>query len=379
MRGYEKEKYMTEKKLEQLRGELLDVDRQILELVARRVAVVSELGACKREAGLPVRSFSREKRVMSHARGEARRLNIPESLATGVMDSLVKHALEIQERDRIEHAGGGTGKTALVIGGCGKIGGWFARFLQSQGYDVRIADVGICESSARYISDWQQDALDEDVIVVATPLGISGEVLEKIALRKPKGLVFDVASLKGPVRDGLYKLRDANCRVTSVHPMFGPDTAMLSGRHVIFADVGDSGAHREARALFENTMATCVDMTLDEHDELISYVLGLSHILNIAFFTALRNSGEQAERLRSMSSTSFDAQLQVAHKIAQENPHLYFEIQRLNEYRHGPQQALLKSLNEIVNVIESNSEAGFVSIMEKGREYLKSLQLARIS
>ena len=365
---------MTDKRLEQLRDDLLDVDRQILELVAKRVKVVTELGACKREAGMPVRSFSREKRVMSHARAEARRLDIPESLATGVMDSLVKHALEIQERDRIEHSGGGTGKTALVIGGCGKIGGWFARFLLSQGYDVRIADVGICDSSARYISDWQQDALDEDLIVVATPLGISGDVLSRLALRQPKGLVFDVASLKGPVKEGLEKLRDANCRVTSVHPMFGPDTAMLSGRHVIFMDVGNSDAHRQARALFENTMATCVDMTLDEHDALISYVLGLSHLLNIAFFTALRNSGEQAERLRSMSSTSFDAQLHVAQKIAQENPHLYFEIQRLNEYRHGPQKALTDSLKEIIALIESNAEDGFVALMDKGKAYLRSLQ-----
>ena len=28
-------------------------------------------------------------------------------------------------------------------------------------------------------------------------------------------------------------------------------------------------------------------MGLDEHDRLIAYVLGLSHALNIAFFTAL--------------------------------------------------------------------------------------------
>ena len=30
----------------------------------------------------------------------------------------------------------------------------------------------------------------------------------------------------------------AGCNVTSVHPMFGPDTELLSGRHVIFIDVG---------------------------------------------------------------------------------------------------------------------------------------------
>ena len=38
-------------------------------------------------------------------------------------------------------------------------------------------------------------------------------------------------------------------------------------------------------------------MSLDDHDRLIAYVLGLSHALNIAFFTALAESGEAAPKL----------------------------------------------------------------------------------
>ena len=41
-------------------------------------------------------------------------------------------------------------------------------------------------------------------------------------------------------------------------------------------------------------------MGLDEHDRLIAYVLGLSHALNIAFFTALADSGEAAPRLAKL-------------------------------------------------------------------------------
>ena len=39
-------------------------------------------------------------------------------------------------------------------------------------------------------------------------------------------------------RDAFEALVPAGVRVTSVHPMFGPDTELLSGRHVIFVDVG---------------------------------------------------------------------------------------------------------------------------------------------
>ena len=67
-----------------------------------------------------------------------------------------------------------------------------------------------------------------------------------------------------------------------------------------------------ARELFAPTMAEQVVMTLDDHDRLIAYVLGLSHALNIAFFTALAESGEAAPKLARLSSTTFDAQLDVA-------------------------------------------------------------------
>ena len=102
--------------------------------------------------------------------------------------------------------------------------------------------------------------------------------------------------------------------------MFGPDTELLSGRHVIFVDLGAPEATAAARALFEPTMATLVEMDLESHDRLIAYVLGLSHALNIAFFTALAESGEAAPRLATLSSTTFDAQLGVARRSRRRTP-----------------------------------------------------------
>ena len=152
--------------------------------------------------------------------------------------------------------------------------------------------------------------------------------------------------------------------------MFGPDTRLLSGRHVIFVDVGNAGATDEARRLFGATMAEQIDMSLDEHDRLIAYVLGLSHALNIAFFTALAESGELVPRLKHMSSTTFDAQLRVAQLVAQDNPHLYFEIQSLNEYGETSLHALQSAAERIQSLVASGDQEGFVSLMQAGRRYL---------
>jgi chorismate mutase/prephenate dehydrogenase len=201
---------------------------------------------------------------------------------------------------------------------------------------------------------------------------VAARVLAELAEHRPRGLIVDIGSLKSPLREGLRRLAETGCKVTSIHPMFGPDTRLLSGRHVIFCDVGVPAATQEARALFASTMAEQIEMSLDEHDRLMAYVLGLSHALNLAFFTALAESGELVPRLQKMSSTTFDAQLKVASLVATDNPHLYFEIQALNDYGAASLQALRSAAERIQRLVATGDEAGFVALMAAGRRYLES-------
>src|SRR6202047_2463919 len=257
------------------------------------------------------------------------------------------------------------------------MGGGVAEFLASQGFRVAIADPKGGLAGFDVVADWQTDALDFDLIVLATPLSTTAGLLEVLAPRAPRGLIFDLGSLKTPLRAGLDALVKAGCRVTSVHPMFGPDTELLSGRHVIFIDLGHAEALAEAQELFAPTMAERVVMDLDEHDRLIAYVLGLSHALNIAFFTALADSGEAAPRLAKMSSTTFDAQLEGASLVAAESPDLYFEIQSLNDYGGESLLALQEAVERVRHAVTTKNAEEFTALMNRGRAYLDVRAAAR--
>jgi chorismate mutase/prephenate dehydrogenase len=288
------------------------------------------------------------------------------------MQLLIRSSLTHQERTRVAAQTSGAGKRVLIIGGAGKMGAWFASFLSSQGFAVEVADPSEAPSPFPRSADWRASELDHDLIVVATPMKVAAHLLVDLAERRPRGLVVDIGSLKSPLRAGLKRLVDAGCRVTSIHPMFGPDTRLLSGKHVVFCEVGVPQATREARALFASTMAEQLEMGLDEHDRAMAYVLGLSHALNLAFFTALADSGELVPRLQKMSSTTFDAQLRVASLVATDNPHLYFEIQALNDYGTASLNALRSAAERIQRLVESGDEAGFVELMAAGRRYLEN-------
>jgi chorismate mutase/prephenate dehydrogenase len=355
--------------LEDLRARLSEIDRHIIELVADRQKVVGEIGEAKQGIGRATRDYEREKDVYDAARDQARALGIDPRLADQIMTTLIRASLTHQERSRVVAEGRGDGRRALVIGGEGKMGGWFVNFFSSQGFLTVIADPGTTPGPGR-CKDWRQAGIDYDVIVVAAPMVTSGAILEELAELKPSGLIFDIGSLKTPLRDGISTLRDAGCKVASLHPMFGPDTELLSGRHLIFVDTGCPEATGEAKELFASTMVEELDMGLDDHDRLIAYVLGLSHALNIAFFTALAESGEDAPKLAKLSSTTFDAQLLVSGAVAHDNPRMYFEIQRLNEFGREPLDALCESSARIRELVASGDEDGFVELMMKGREYL---------
>ncbi len=355
--------------LENLRNELSAVDRQLVELIAERQRIVGEIGRSKQSAGRATRDYEREREVLEKARRRAESLHVDPNIAEEILTTLIRSSLTHQERNRVVAEGKGEGRSVLVIGGAGKMGGWFVDFFKSQGFATTIADTTAEDGPASF-SDWNAAGVDYDIIVVATPMAVSGDILTKLATLSPDGLVFDIGSLKTPLKSGLSALAQAGCKVASLHPMYGPDTELLSGRHLIFVDVGSPEATAEAKELFGATMVDELDMGLDEHDRLISYVLGLSHALNIAFFTALAESGEAAPQLARLSSTTFDAQLLVSAAVAQDNPYMYFEIQHLNKFGLDPLDALLESVARIREVVADGDESSFVQLMQNGREYL---------
>ena len=356
--------------LEDLRQRVNDLDRQLIALVAERKVVSEEVARVNRATGKPTRDYEREREVIMGVRAMAAERGVSPELAEQLLRLLIRSSLTTQEQASVVAHGAGSGRRALVIGGAGKMGSWFVSFLASQGFTVEVADPAPTPAGVTRVEDWRRSDLRHDYIVLATPLGLTDALLRDLALRRPPGVIFDVGSLKSPLRAGLLALKSHGCKVTSVHPMFGPDTELLSGRHVVFVDLGNAAALAGARELFAPTMAEQVVMSLDDHDRLIAYVLGLSHALNIAFFTALADSGEAAPALSRLSSTTFDAQLEVAARVAQDSPELYYEIQSLNDYGAESLEALSQAVERLRTAVLSQDHDAFVALMRRGRDYL---------
>lgn len=355
---------LTAGELLELRERLDEIDSAIVDLVAERQAVVTTIGEHKLRTGLPLRHYEREREVIDRGVERAESLGLEGAVAREILQTLIHHSLSNQETHKLVQSEHGHGQRALVIGGLGRMGAWMSRYLDMVGYNVDVADHAPGDTPYHRVSDWEAVADDYALIVVAAPLRPSNAILLRLAELRPQCLVFDIGSLKSPMREGLDAMRESGCRICSVHPMFGPDEIGLSGRHILFVNVGHQQATDEARALFAHTAADCVELSLEEHDEVMAWVLGLSHLVNIAFAGALAKSGEAVPLLRQISSSTFNAQLKVATQVVSENPHLYYEIQYGNAYTAEVSEHFRKVLDELISAVTENNEDIFTRYMD---------------
>jgi chorismate mutase/prephenate dehydrogenase len=180
----------------------------------------------KRSTGRGTRDYGRERDVILAARVNAARVGVPPDTAEELMRLLIRTSLTTQEQASVAALGGGAGQRVLVIGGAGKMGGWFVQFLSSQGFDVEVADPAPVPAGLRHITDWHSSDLSHDFIIVATPRGATNRILAELATR-PRGVIFDVGSLVAPCWHDAP--RAAGLKVTSVHPMFGPTPSCSPG------------------------------------------------------------------------------------------------------------------------------------------------------
>lgn len=86
--------------LDELRTEIEDIDREIVELVARRTYVADTIANVKAERDLPTTDESQEARVMERAAENAERFEVDANLVKAVFRLLIELNKAEQRRSR---------------------------------------------------------------------------------------------------------------------------------------------------------------------------------------------------------------------------------------------------------------------------------------
>ena len=343
--------------LEPMRKRIEEIDLKIAELMIERNDASRAVGVIKKEFGIALRNKDVEEKVIARYREAASGTSLSQDVAEAVCKLLIADSVRLQSfilRNRCE-------KKVSVIGGEGKMGKRVAEYFRNMGATVNIVDVSVGE---------MEDIRDSDIVVVSVPISTVAQVMiDADRVCKDDALIFDISSVKTPFLPMLIKMAERR-KVCSVHPMFGPSVSTVAGKNVIICDCGNEKAVAEVKELFDNDGSNVTVMPAERHDVLMSYVLGLAHALNITFFTALRLSEIQFGELKNSSSSTFDSILSISTPVSEEDPFLYYEIQRLNKNSGDMWSVYEKAFAEVKCASLSGDPKKFSEIMGSGKTYL---------
>ncbi len=363
---------MSEERLDRLRRRIRNLDAAMLGLMAERMELAREVGKEKSAAGIPLRDFEVEKRVLERAAVSAEVLGLAPELARGVMRQLVEEACRVQEIDHFSTYSG-EAETILVVGGAGKMGHWLVRFFETQGHRVLVFDPASRPADAEAVATLAEGLVAASMVFVAVPLDRVASAVEEIAAAGFSGVLCDVASVKEHLRPALDAARERGVAVTSIHPMFGAGARTLSDKVICLCDCGVPQATERVAALFRETAVTLVPLSLERHDEIASYVLGLSHFLNLLFARVLATSGLSFAELTAVGSTTFHSQFATTESVVRENPQLYYEIQRSNRFSQRVYRELERAAADWIGWVEKGEPDRFADAMRMLNGWLEGL------
>lgn len=205
-----------------------------------------------------------------------------------------------------------------IIGGTGGMGRWFARFFRETGHEVYVTgrNAGLDLPSLAAICP---------VVIVSVPIGATVDTIVRVGPCLPAdSVLMDFTSLKTePVR---AMLANTTAEVVGLHPLFGPDAASLAGQNVAVCPARGTRWLSWLREVLGGGGARLSEMAPEEHDALMAYVQGLTHIGTIVAGTVLREAGIAPERLRAVSTPLFRERMAAVEKVFHRHPRLYAEL-----------------------------------------------------
>lgn len=358
--------------LEQSRKKIAEVDEIIMQLIAKRMQLVKEVGKQKVERKLPIKDFDVEKSVISRYLKSAKSYDLPHSLGEEIAKILIHHAVWLQDSLHASQKHQTTigKKKILIIGGGGKMGKWLAEFFHTFGHAISLYDKNLTDDSSSFpVCQNLEEAHKFDLIILSTPISATAFIIEELIKIKVKGLIFDICSLKSPIIPIIEKAQSCAIRIASIHPMFGPHERILTGKNIIICQTGISSSDQEVTELFADSTATITQIPLHQHDHYMGYVLGLSHFLNLVFAQTLVQSNLDFQILNQVASTTFQKQVEITKTVTSENKQLYFEIQSLNEFTEKITSAYINELHSLRKAIIKDDYEHFYQLMEASRSY----------
>ncbi|MDD5509710.1 MAG: prephenate dehydrogenase [Dehalococcoidales bacterium] len=222
-----------------------------------------------------------------------------------------------------------------VIGGSGNMGRWFARFALKEGHQVTITGrnkAKLREAGKQLTVEATTDNIEavrrSQVILISVPIDNFEAVVEQIGPHtSSEQIIIDITSVKVLPMAAIHRHIKSR-KVLGMHPMFGPGARDIANRSFMLTPTNEEEQTiaERAREYLEKREAKVTLVSPEEHDEIMTVVLGLSHFIAIvAGDTILRFN--RLRQVGNASGITFKLLSTLTESVISEDPELYASLQ----------------------------------------------------
>lgn len=338
------------KELTALRDQIDEVDKALLDLLARRLHLVAEVGEVKSRYGLPIYVPEREASMLASRRKEAQTLGVPPDLIEDVLRRVMRESYS-SENDKGFKTLRPELRPVVIVGGGGQMGRLFEKMLTLSGYQVRILE----KDDWRRASDLLTDA---GMVIISVPIHLTEQTIARLPTLPEDCILVDLTSVKnGPLQ---AMLAAHSGPVLGLHPMFGPDSGSLAKQVVVYCDGRQPEAYQWFLEQIQVWGALLHRSSAVEHDQNMAFIQALRHFATFAYGLHLSKENVQLEQLLALSSPIYRLELAMVGRLFAQDPQLYGDIIMSSDSNIELIKRYYQCFGEAIKLLESGNKQPFI-------------------
>ncbi|MEZ8984599.1 bifunctional chorismate mutase/prephenate dehydrogenase [Vibrio cyclitrophicus FF160] len=336
--------------LNELRDQIDVVDKQMLDLLAQRLALVEKVGEVKSEHGLPIYVPEREAAMLASRRQEAEKIGVPPQLIEDILRRTMRESYA-SEKDSGFKCLNPELRSVVIVGGNGQLGGLFGRMFKLSGYEVKILGS----------QDWDKadEILDNaGLVVVTVPIHLTEGVIAKLGNLPSDCILCDLTSIKSKPLQAMMNMHQGP--VVGLHPMFGPDVPSLAKQVIVYSDGRGSESYQWLLNQFGIWGASLCQMDAAEHDHGMTLIQALRHFTSFAYGLHLSKENPNIDQLLKLSSPIYRLEIAMVGRLFAQDPNLYGDIILSSDENIEMIRRFHSRFGEALEILDGKDKAKFV-------------------
>ncbi|WP_301098374.1 bifunctional chorismate mutase/prephenate dehydrogenase [Otariodibacter sp.] len=346
--------------LEPIREQIDLVDKQLIDLLEKRLSLVAEVGKIKQQYGLPIYAPDRETTMIKARRAEAEKKGIPADLVEDILRRVMRESYISENKHGFKTINSAINKI-VIVGGKGKLGQLFTGYFTRSGYQVESLDQ----------DDWQQaDSIinGADLVLISVPIAKTLSVIESLQPYLTENMILaDLTSVKAEPLAKMLEIH--NGAVVGLHPMFGPDIASFAKQVTACCHGRFKDRYQWLLDQIQIWGARIEEIDAKEHDNAMTYIQALRHFSTFVSGVHLSQQPVKLEQLLALSSPIYRLELAMIGRLFAQDARLYADIISDKPENLAVAESLQENFDQCLAFFKNNDKQGFIDAFEQVHQW----------